>query len=61
MSPFRTLKLPNGQTIGNRIAKAPMEENLAMTGPGGIAREDERHLERFRQWASVGRAGGAHF
>lgn len=97
MSPFQILKLPNGQTIGNRIAKAAMEENLAdteqvpdqalfrlyqawaegeagllltgnvmidrraMTGPGGVALEDERHLERFRQWASIGRAGGGHF
>jgi 2,4-dienoyl-CoA reductase-like NADH-dependent reductase (Old Yellow Enzyme family) len=97
MSPFQTLKLPNGQTIGNRIAKAAMEENLAdteqapaqalfqlyeawaegeagllltgnvmidrraMTGPAGVVLEDERHLERFRQWAMIGRAGGAQF
>ena len=97
MSPFQTLNLPNGQTIGNRIAKAAMEENLAdtgqapsgelfrlyqawaegdagllltgnvmidrraMTGPGGVVLEDERHLERFRQWATIGRAGGAQF
>lgn len=97
MSPFQTLNLPNGQTIGNRIAKAAMEENLAdtgqapsgelfrlyqawaegeagllltgnvmidrraMTGPRGVVLEDERHLERFRQWATIGRAGGAQF
>lgn len=97
MSPFQTLNLPNGQTIGNRIAKAAMEENLAdtrqapsdalmrlyqawaegeagllltgnvmidrraMTGPGGVVLEDERHLARFRQWATIGRAGGAQF
>ncbi|MEB0046644.1 MULTISPECIES: NADH:flavin oxidoreductase/NADH oxidase family protein [unclassified Pseudomonas] len=97
MSPFQALKLPNGQTIDNRLAKAAMEENLAdtqqapadallrlyqawakgeagllltgnvmidrraMTGPGGVVLEDERHLERFRQWAAVGRAGGAQF
>ena len=97
MSPFKTLNLPNGQTIGNRIAKAALEENLAaadqapdralfrlyqawaggeagllltgnvmvdrraMTGPGGVALEDEQHLQRFRQWASIGRAGGAQF
>jgi NADH:flavin oxidoreductases, Old Yellow Enzyme family len=89
MSPFQALNLPNGQTIGNRIAKAAMEENLAdsgqapaealfrlyqawaegetgllltgnvmidrraMTGPGGVVLEDERHLERFRQWATL--------
>lgn len=97
MSPFNALNLPNGQTIGNRIAKAAMEENLAdteqapsqalmqlyrawadgeagllltgnvmidrraMTGPGGVVLEDERHLERFRQWAAIGRAKGAQF
>jgi 2,4-dienoyl-CoA reductase-like NADH-dependent reductase (Old Yellow Enzyme family) len=95
MSPFQALNLPNGQTIGNRIAKAAMEENLAdtgqapsgelfrlyqawadgeagllltgnvmidrraMTGPGGVVLEDERH--RFRQWATIGRASGAQF
>jgi 2,4-dienoyl-CoA reductase-like NADH-dependent reductase (Old Yellow Enzyme family) len=97
MSPFQTLILPNGQTIGNRIAKAALEENLAdgnqapgqalfrlyqawaegetgllltgnvmidrraMTGPGGVALEDERDLQHFRQWATIGRAGGAQF
>ncbi|WP_085695942.1 NADH:flavin oxidoreductase/NADH oxidase family protein [Pseudomonas sp. B26(2017)] len=95
MSPFQMLNLPNGQTVGNRIAKAAMEENLAdrnqapsrelfrlyqawadggagllltgnvmidrraMTGPGGVVLEDERHLERFRQWAEIARSGGA--
>jgi 2,4-dienoyl-CoA reductase-like NADH-dependent reductase (Old Yellow Enzyme family) len=97
MSPFQALYLPNGQTIGNRIAKAALEENLsdgnqapgqalfrlyqawaegetgllltgnvmidrrAMTGPGGVALEDERDLQRFSQWADIGRAGGAQF
>jgi 2,4-dienoyl-CoA reductase-like NADH-dependent reductase (Old Yellow Enzyme family) len=97
MSPFQALNLPNGQTIGNRIAKAAMEENLAdidqapdaalfrlyqawadggagllltgnvmidrraMTGPGGVVLEDERHLQRFRQWADIGRSAGAQF
>jgi 2,4-dienoyl-CoA reductase-like NADH-dependent reductase (Old Yellow Enzyme family) len=95
MSPFQILNLPNGQTAGNRIAKAAMEENLAdrdqapsrelfrlyqawaeggagllltgnvmidrraMTGPGGVVLEDERHLDRFRQWAEIARSGGA--
>ncbi|PCR94785.1 2,4-dienoyl-CoA reductase [Pseudomonas fluorescens] len=95
MSPFQILNLPNGQTVGNRIAKAAMEENLAdrdqapsrelfrlyqawadggagllltgnvmidrraMTGPGGVVLEDERHLDRFRQWAEIARSGGA--
>jgi 2,4-dienoyl-CoA reductase-like NADH-dependent reductase (Old Yellow Enzyme family) len=97
MSPFEALQLPNGQTIGNRIAKAAMEENMAdsrqapsaalmrlyqawadgepgllltgnvmidrraMTGPGGVALEDEQHLDKFRQWAAIGRAKGVHF
>lgn len=97
MSPFEALQLPNGQTIGNRIAKAAMEENMAdvnqapsealmrlyqawaegepgliltgnvmidrraMTGPGGVVLEDEQHLEKFRQWAAIGRAKGAQF
>jgi len=97
MSPFEALQLPNGQVIGNRIAKAAMEENMAdadqapsealmrlyqawaegepgliltgnvmidrraMTGPGGVVLEDERHLARFRQWANIGRAKGAQF
>ncbi|MSU98343.1 NADH:flavin oxidoreductase/NADH oxidase family protein [Pseudomonas mandelii] len=96
MSPFQTLKLPNGQTLDNRIAKAAMDENLADTGqapstallklyqawaegeagllltgnvmidrramasPAGVVLEDERHLELFRQWATIGRSGGAH-
>lgn len=97
MSPFQALELPNGQTIGNRIAKAAMDEDLAdadqapddalfrlyqawaegeagllltgnvmidrraMTGPGGVVLENDRHLERFRQWASIGQSGGAQF
>jgi len=97
MSPFQALNLPNGQTLGNRIAKAAMEENLAdanqapskalfqlyqawaegeaglllsgnvmidrraMTGPGGVVLEDERDLGRFRDWATIGRSGGAQF
>jgi len=32
MSPFQALNLPNGQAMGNRIAKAAMEEKLADTG-----------------------------
>lgn len=97
MSPFEALQLPNGQVIGNRIAKAAMEENMAdvnqepsealmrlyqawaagepgliltgnvmidrraMTGPGGVVLEDERHLDTFRRWAAIGRGKGAQF
>ncbi len=38
-----------------------MIDRRAMTGPGGVVLEDERHLQQFRQWASTGRSGGAHF
>ena len=35
-----------------------MIDGRAMTGPGGVVLEDERHLDRFRAWAEAGRAGG---
>jgi 2,4-dienoyl-CoA reductase-like NADH-dependent reductase (Old Yellow Enzyme family) len=38
-----------------------MVDGRAMTGPGGVVLEDDRQLERFRRWASVGRSGGAQF
>ncbi|MGH8404786.1 MAG: NADH:flavin oxidoreductase/NADH oxidase family protein, partial [Pseudomonas sp.] len=38
-----------------------MIDRRAMTGPGGVVLEDERHLDKFRQWAAIGRAKGAHF
>lgn len=38
-----------------------MIDRHAMTGPGGVVLEDERHLDKFRQWAAIGRAKGAHF
>ncbi|UZE31390.1 NADH:flavin oxidoreductase/NADH oxidase family protein [Pseudomonas asplenii] len=36
-----------------------MIDRRAMTGPGGVVLEDERHLEKFRQWAAIGKAKGA--
>jgi len=36
-----------------------MVDARAMTGPGGVVLEDDRHLDRFRAWAAAGRAGGA--
>lgn len=47
---FQPLRLPGGQTLGNRIAKAAMEENMA----------DARHLpgdalrQLYRSWAMGG-------
>ena len=36
-----------------------MVDGRAMTGPGGVVLEDDRHLDRFRRWAEIGRSGGA--
>ncbi|WP_460415042.1 NADH:flavin oxidoreductase/NADH oxidase family protein [Pseudomonas sp. microsymbiont 2] len=47
--------------VGLIISGNVMVDNRAMTGPGGVVLEDARHLERFRQWASVGRSRGAQF
>lgn len=38
-----------------------MVDARAMTGPGGVVLEDDRHLDRFRAWAEAGRAQGAQF
>lgn len=35
-----------------------MIDGRAMTGPGGVVLEDDRHLDRFRAWAEAGREGG---
>ena len=37
-----------------------MIDRRAMTGPGGVVLEDDRLLQRFRDWARIGRAQGAH-
>jgi 2,4-dienoyl-CoA reductase-like NADH-dependent reductase (Old Yellow Enzyme family) len=36
-----------------------MVDARAMTGPGGVVLEDDRHLDRFKHWADTARAGGA--
>ncbi|KAI9276487.1 NADH:flavin oxidoreductase [Umbelopsis sp. AD052] len=33
----------------------------AMTGPGGVALEDDKHLAKFEEWAKVGQTAGNHF
>lgn len=38
-----------------------MIDRRAMTGPGGVALEDEQHLDSFREWADVARPKGVHF
>ncbi|MBN3860306.1 2,4-dienoyl-CoA reductase [Neisseriaceae bacterium PsAf] len=94
MKVFKSLTLPNGAIIPNRIAKAAMEENMAdinqapseklmklyqgwadggvgliitgnvmvdiraMTGPGGVVLEDDTNIEKFKNWADIGRSRG---
>jgi 2,4-dienoyl-CoA reductase-like NADH-dependent reductase (Old Yellow Enzyme family) len=38
-----------------------MVDGRAMTGPGGVVLEDDRHLDKFRRWAAIGRSRGAQF
>lgn len=46
---------------GLLISGNVMVDSRAMTGPGGVVLEDDRHLDRFRDWAAVGRSGGGQF
>lgn len=36
-----------------------MVDGRAMTGPGGVVLENDRHLDRFKAWAEVSRSRGA--
>ncbi|MER7665932.1 NADH:flavin oxidoreductase/NADH oxidase family protein [Streptomyces sp. NPDC096193] len=47
---FSPLRLASGQVLGNRIAKAAMEENMA--GDGQLP--DERLFRLYRRWAAGG-------
>lgn len=38
-----------------------MVDSRAMTGPGGVVLENDRHLEEFKRWARIGRSNGAQF
>ena len=38
-----------------------MIDRHAMTGPGGVALENEEHLDSFREWADVARNKAVHF
>jgi 2,4-dienoyl-CoA reductase-like NADH-dependent reductase (Old Yellow Enzyme family) len=38
-----------------------MIDRRALTGPGGIVLENDKHLDRFIEWARIGRSKGAHF
>lgn len=37
-----------------------MVDRRAMTGPGGVVLENNKHLDKFKLWAHTGRANGAH-
>ncbi|AZF27169.1 NADH:flavin oxidoreductase/NADH oxidase family protein [Pseudomonas sp. R2-60-08W] len=38
-----------------------MIDRRALTGPGGVALEDEQHLDSFREWADAARSEAVHF
>ncbi|PVX81834.1 NADH:flavin oxidoreductase/NADH oxidase family protein [Paraburkholderia unamae] len=38
-----------------------MVDSRAMTGPGGVVLENDKHIEAFRRWAQIGRSKGAQF
>jgi 2,4-dienoyl-CoA reductase-like NADH-dependent reductase (Old Yellow Enzyme family) len=38
-----------------------MIDRRAMTGPGGVVLENDEQMASFREWAAIGRAGGAQF
>jgi 2,4-dienoyl-CoA reductase-like NADH-dependent reductase (Old Yellow Enzyme family) len=38
-----------------------MVDGRAVTGPGGVVLEDDRRLDKFKRWASIGRSKGAQF
>ncbi|MBW7969526.1 NADH:flavin oxidoreductase/NADH oxidase family protein [Bradyrhizobium sp. BR 10289] len=45
--------------VGLIITGNVMVDGRAMTGPGGVVLEDDRHLDRFKRWAEIGRSKGA--
>jgi 2,4-dienoyl-CoA reductase-like NADH-dependent reductase (Old Yellow Enzyme family) len=38
-----------------------MVDRRALTGPGGIVLENDKHLDKFSEWARIGRSKGAQF
>jgi 2,4-dienoyl-CoA reductase-like NADH-dependent reductase (Old Yellow Enzyme family) len=38
-----------------------MVDGRAVTGPGGVVLENDRHLDKFKRWAGIGRSRGAQF
>ena len=44
--------------VGLMVTGNVMVDRRAMTGPAGVVLEDDRHLERFTEWARTARRGG---
>ena len=44
--------------VGLILTGNVMIDRRAMTGPGGVVLEDDKHLDRFKRWAAAARAGG---
>ncbi|MFK7865395.1 MAG: NADH:flavin oxidoreductase/NADH oxidase family protein [Pseudohongiellaceae bacterium] len=47
--------------VGLQLTGNVMVAPDALTGPGGVVLQDDRHLDHFKTWAEAGKAGGAHF
>lgn len=45
--------------VGLIITGNVMVDRRAMTGPGGVVLEDEKHLDTFKKWAQISRSKGA--
>lgn len=45
--------------VGLMITGNVMVDRRAMTGPGGVVLESDRHLARFEQWSAAARSRGA--
>jgi 2,4-dienoyl-CoA reductase-like NADH-dependent reductase (Old Yellow Enzyme family) len=50
-----------GRRPGLLLTGNVMIDRRAMTGPGGVALEDEQQLDSFREWADVARDKGGQF
>lgn len=47
--------------VGLIISGNVMVDSKAMTGPGGVVLENDKHLALFQQWAKIGQANGGQF
>jgi 2,4-dienoyl-CoA reductase-like NADH-dependent reductase (Old Yellow Enzyme family) len=56
---LRLYKAWAGGGAGLLLTGNVMVDRRAMTGPGGVVLEDDRHLQRFKEWAQLAQSGGA--